>query len=94
MRALERPLDGRPIAHVGLHRADLADAAERLEMAGKIGTPHGDTDAMTTLGQRTHHVAADEAGSTENRHQRFGWLLPAERHGALRGYSHWSDEAS
>jgi len=48
-------------AHIGLHRLDLADIAERLQMAGKIGPPAGDPDAIAALGQRAHDMAADKA---------------------------------
>ena len=49
------------IAHIGLDRDDLADAAERLEEAGKLGPAHGDAHPRAGLGERPHHMAADEA---------------------------------
>ena len=49
------------VAQIGLHRMDLADAAERLQMAGKIGPAHRYPDKVVALGQRAHHVAAEKA---------------------------------
>ena len=49
------------MAQIGLHRVDLADAAERLQMTGKIGPPHRYPDKVVALGQRAHHMAAEEA---------------------------------
>ena len=37
------------IAHIGLHRHDLARCAERLHMAREIRPPAGDADAMPRL---------------------------------------------
>jgi hypothetical protein len=45
---------------------DLADAAERLEMVGEIGTAAGDPDAPALFGQSADHMATDEAGATQN----------------------------
>ena len=47
--------------HIGLDRDDLADAAERLEEAGKLRPAYGDAHARAGLGQRPHHMAANEA---------------------------------
>ena len=55
------------IADIGLHRMDLADAAERLEMEGEIGTARRHANAPALARQRPHHMAADEAGAAENR---------------------------
>ena len=44
---------------------DLADPAERLQMAGEIRPAHRDADPVTALGQRPHHVAAEEARTAE-----------------------------
>ena len=49
------------VTHIGLDRDDLADAAERLEEACKLGPAHGDAHARAGLGQRAHHMAANEA---------------------------------
>ena len=76
-------LDRSRIAQIGLHRVDLADAAERLQKAGKLGPAHRDPDTVAALGERAHHVAAEEARAAEHRDQRvegdlghvarFGW---------------------
>ena len=39
-------LDRSRVAQIGLHRVDLADAAERLQMAGELGPAHRDPDAV------------------------------------------------
>ena len=49
------------VAHVGLHGMDLADAAKRLQMPAELRPPHRDADAVVPVGQRAHHMAADEA---------------------------------
>jgi hypothetical protein len=54
------------MAQVGLHRLDLTDPAERLEVAGEFGAAAGDTDAVMALGERTHDVTAKEAGAAIN----------------------------
>ena len=59
--ALHGAVDRPAHAHIGLHRLDLADIAERLQMAGEIGPAAGDPDAVAALGQRPHDVAADKA---------------------------------
>ena len=51
------------VAQIGLHRVDLADAAERLQMEGEVGPAHRHPDAVVALGQRAHHVAAEKAGA-------------------------------
>ena len=48
-------------AHIGLHGIDLADAAERLKVAGELGTPDRDPHARPGLGDGAHHMPADEA---------------------------------
>ena len=55
--AVDRPAH----PHIGLYRLDLAYVAERLQMAGKVGPPAGDPDAIAALGQRAHDMAADKA---------------------------------
>ena len=67
-----RAFDRARIAHIGLHRMNLADAAERLQMAGKFRPPHGDADAVAPFGERTHDMAAEKAGAAENGDQRVG----------------------
>ncbi len=61
-----RGLDRARIAHVGLHGVDLADAAERLQMAGEIGPAHRDADAVVAFRQRAHQMAAEETGAAEH----------------------------
>ena len=51
---------------------DLPDAPERLQVARKIGPPHGVADAVALARERAHQVAADEARAAEHRDQRFG----------------------
>ena len=64
--ALQRGGDGGRIAHIGLHRMDLADAAERLQVEGEIGAAGGDADAPAIAGERANHMAADKAGPAEH----------------------------
>ena len=65
MRVARRGLHRGRVAEVGLHGVDLADAAERLQMAGEIGPAHRDADAVMPLRQRPHHMAAEEAGAAK-----------------------------
>ena len=62
-----RGLDRAGVAHVGLHGVDLADPAERLQVAGEVRPAHRDADAVVALGQRPHQMAAEEAGAAEDR---------------------------
>ena len=59
------------VAHIGLDRHDLADSAERPQMAGEVGPPHRDADAVALAGQELHDLRAHEARAAENRDQ-FG----------------------
>ena len=61
-----RRLDRRGVPHVSLHRVDLADPAERLQMAGEVGPAHRDADAVMALGQRADQMAAEEARAAEH----------------------------
>jgi hypothetical protein len=77
------------IAQVGLDGMDLADLAERLEVAGEVGPPHRDPDAVVALGQRPHHVPADKARAAENGDQGFhGFGVEA---GGVGGCGHRRD---
>ena len=67
------------VPHVGLHRMDLADPAERLQVAGEVRPAHGDADAVMPLGQRPDQMAAEEAGAAEDRDQRV--VMGLEGHG-------------
>ena len=69
----------RPVAHIGLHRMNLADPPERLQMAGKIGPAHRDPDAVFAFRQRAHDMAAEKAGPAENRDQGVGIGLRSHR---------------
>ena len=51
------------VAQIGLHRADLADPAERLQMEGEVRPAHRHPDAVVAPGQRTDNVATEEAGA-------------------------------
>ena len=55
------------VAQIGLHRMDLADPADRLQMAGQFRPAHRDPDAVIAPRQRADHVAAEKAGAAENR---------------------------
>src|SRR5262249_56784048 len=59
------------MAHVGLHGMDLADPAERLQKAGKLGAADGDANAVAEFGQRAHDVAAEETRAAEDGDERF-----------------------
>ena len=65
--AARRGLDRARVAQVRLHRVDLADPAERLQVAGELGPPHRDADAVAALAERADHVAAEEAGAADRR---------------------------
>ena len=64
--ALDRAVDRPAHAQIGLHRLDLADIAERLDMAGKLGPPGGDADQIAALGERPDDMPADKARASEN----------------------------
>ena len=69
--AAHRGLDRSRIAKVRLHRVDLPDAAERLEMTGEVRPPHGRAHPVALARERAHHVAAEEARAAEHGDQRF-----------------------
>src|SRR5262249_35485783 len=62
-----RGFDRGGIAQIGLHGMDLADPAERLQVAGEFRPPHGDTDTVLALGQRPDHMPAQKTRSAQNR---------------------------
>ena len=68
--AARRGLDRSRVAQVGLHRVDLADPAERLQVAGEFRPAHRDADAVAALAQRAHDVAAEKARAAIDRDQR------------------------
>ena len=58
--------DRAAVAHIGLHRVDLPDPPERLQMAGEFGPTHGDANPVAALGQRAHQMAAEKARAAED----------------------------
>ena len=74
-----------PIADIGLHRVDLADAAERLEMPRELGPAHRDADAVMTFGQRADHGPAEETRAAEDRDQLV--LVRLGDHGFLSAHA-------
>jgi hypothetical protein len=67
-----RGLDRGRIAQVGLHRVDLPDPAERLQVPGEIRPAHRRTDPVALADERPHQVAAEEARAPEHGDQRLG----------------------
>ena len=82
IRILDRAVDRPAIAQIGLDRHDLADRAERLQMAGEIGPADRDAHAPAVPRQRAHRMAADESGPAEDRDQ----LSAMRRHDRLRSF--------
>ncbi len=66
-----RRLDRCRVAQIGLHRMDLADLSQRLQVAGELGPAHRDADAIAALGKRAHHMPAEEAGTAEDGDKAF-----------------------
>src|SRR5262249_10989887 len=64
-----RSVDRGGIAHIGLHRVDLANAAHRLQEAGEGRPAPPDPGAIAALGHGAHQVAAQEARAAEDRNQ-------------------------
>ena len=54
-------LDRRRIAQIGLDRMNLADPAERLQVAGQFRPPHRDPDPVVALAERADDVSAEKA---------------------------------
>ena len=86
--AAHRGRDGCRVAQVGLHRMNLADPAQGLQMAREIWAAHGHADAKILLGQRADDVAAEKTRATEYGHQGVDlvldvhWGRPSVRCGA------------
>ncbi len=57
------------IAHIRLHRMDLADVAKWLQMKRKIRTAYRDPDPPSTLRQSTHHMPIDKARTSEHSYE-------------------------
>ena len=68
--AARRRIDRTGVAQIGLHRVDLADPAERLQVAGEVRPPYRDADPVAALAERADHVPAEEAGAAIDRDQR------------------------
>ena len=67
LRIAGRRFHRRSVAQIGLHRMDLADAAERLQEAGKLRPAHRHPDAIVALGQ----ARAPRGGrGNQSRHKR------------------------
>ena len=64
--AFDRASRGIGKAQVGLYGHDLADTAHRLQVAGKIGTAHGRTDAPAVECQGTYGMAPNETGAAKH----------------------------
>ena len=85
-----RRFDRRGIAQVGLHRVNLTDPAEWLQVACEVRPPHCDADAVMPLAEGPNEMAAEKAGPAKDGDQRvvvaleghnFVWAksLPARR---------------
>ena len=72
--AAHRGLDRGRIAQIRLHRVDLPDPSERLQVAGEIRPAHRRADPVALARQRPHQVAAEEARAPEHGDQRFGGI--------------------
>ena len=79
-----RRLDRLREAHIGLHRMDLADAAERLQMAGQFRAADGDADQILAIGERAHQVAAEEARAAKDGDQRVGVVFHSHRRAGIQ----------
>jgi hypothetical protein len=62
---------------VDLDGVDLADPAQRLEVASEFGAAAGDADAVMALGQCAHDVTAKEAGAAVDSDQAIGGAFRA-----------------
>ena len=72
VRVARRRLDRSGVAHIGLHRMDLPDAPERLQVPGELRPAHRHADAVAAAGERAHHVAAEKARAAIDGDQRVG----------------------
>ena len=69
---------------------DLADPAERLQMAGEVRPAHRDADAVVPARQRPHHVPAEEARAAEHRDQRVVVGLQGHERRVLGALASWT----
>src|SRR5690348_4280868 len=72
VRVACRHLNGSGVAYIDLHRMDLPDAPERLQVPGKLRPAHRHADAVAAAGERAHHVAAEKARAAIDGDQRVG----------------------
>jgi hypothetical protein len=82
--ALHGPLHRPRHAHIGLHSADLADIAERLQVTREVGPPAADPHLVAALCERPHDMTSQKAGAAENGHELRG--LQNFGHGGLRRF--------
>jgi len=59
------------VAHIGLDGFDLPDPPERPQKAGELRPAHGDADEVATVGERAHHMAAEESLAAEHGDERL-----------------------
>jgi len=72
IRTRDRARDRSLIGDIGRDRNDVPDTAHDFQVERLIGAAHGDADRMALFGQAAHHVASDESGTAEHRHQLAG----------------------
>ena len=64
--ALQRRAHRVLVLDIGLDELDLADPAHRLQEQRVVGPAHRDADAPAVIGERAHHVPAEEARAAED----------------------------
>ena len=69
MAALRRGRGRCGITQIGLYAMDLADAAERLQMAGQVRPADGRPDPVSGPRESPDHMTAEKSGSAEYRYQ-------------------------
>ncbi|VVT30781.1 hypothetical protein HOE425_333507 [Hoeflea sp. EC-HK425] len=67
VRTNDSPVDRIPVSQIGLNGDNLANPAQWLQVTGKIGAADRHADTVTALGERTHNMAANEAGPAKDR---------------------------
>ena len=68
--AFNRRLDRVRVTQIGLNEGNLADIAERLQEQRQIRTTADHADAITALGKRPDHIAANKAGTADHGYKR------------------------